>query len=165
MKLPIPYRYGLLAGAVTVIYFLGFYFIDKRLMLNAGVSWGSLGIYVIFMWQACRKGAQMNENFPFREALRTAFAVYVIASVIYYGFYYVLHGLVDPELSVIQRELMIETTRQMSDMLGAGNMEREIQQLENASLEVRPRALLLSLGWSLIGGFLISLIIAAITRR
>ncbi len=165
MKLSIPVRYGLLAGAVTVVYFLIFYFIDRRTMVSAGVHWGSLGIFIVLMWRAVQQQKAVAEHFPFREALRTGFIVYIFGAVSYYLFYYFLYGLIDPELVAIQREMMLETTRTMGAWMGAGDIEAELRKLSEADLTVRPGGLLLSLGRSLIGGFLISLIIAAITRR
>ena len=158
-------NYGILAGVGAVAYFLLFYFINKRLMLSPAVNWGSVAIFILFMVLACRRQGDLQEAFGFKEALRTAFLTYLVADVIYYVFYYVLHGMVDPELAVIQQEMMLETTERLGEMLGSDVLEEDIGKLSREDLEIRPGGLLLSLSWSLIGGFIISLIIAIFTKR
>lgn len=161
----ISVRYGALAGLVTILYFLFFYAIGKRLMLSSGVSWGSFAIFVVFMVMACRQEAKERDAFSFQEALRTAFLVFIVADVIYYLFYYVLHGLIDPELVAIQREMMLETSQWLAENLGAGELQQDIESLGEEDLRISPGSLLLSLSWSLIGGFIISLIIAGVNKR
>lgn len=84
-------RYGLIAGIGTVAYFLLFYFINPRLMFNPWVYWASLGIYLALMWKALLDEKQAaNGPLAFKDSLRTAFYIFVIANFCYYLFYYLL---------------------------------------------------------------------------
>jgi Ca2+/Na+ antiporter len=142
--------YGILTGAGTVLYLLLFYFVDRSLFLNGGVTWSSLIIYLIFMFKAVRevRDAQGGE-LEFREALKPAFTVYFIANVIYYSFLYLMFNFFDPELVELQRE-----------MLEAGGIPTDGQNLE-MSATVTFFAFL----QSLIAGFAFSAAVAAILRR
>jgi len=159
-------KYGAFAGLVTIAYFLLFYAISPRLMLSSWVNWGSLLIYIGFMAMAChQERAELGREYDLKQALRTAFTVYVLASVLYYAFNYLMFNFFDPVLVEIQRELVLENLERMSGVLGEDNVEQMQQQYEKESFELTLSNILLSFAWSLIGGFIISLALAAVMRR
>lgn len=158
-------NYGILAGVGVVAYFLLFYFINQRLMLSPAVNWGSVAIFILFMVAACRREGELRETFSFKEALRTAFLVYVIAALIYYVFYYVMFGLIDTELLVLEREANIEFSQKLAQLLNLGDISQEIETFRQEDLRISFFALTLGFARSIIGGFIISLIIATLTKR
>ncbi len=99
-------RYGLLGGAVVVFYFVLLYIVKTELFLSPLLQWGSLGFYLLFMWQACKVDCASNGAArDFREVLRTPFIVFLLINLCYWVFYYALH-LFDP--SLVQVEMMME---------------------------------------------------------
>lgn len=99
-------RYGLLGGAVVVFYFVLLYFVKPDLFLSPLLQWGSLGFYLVFMWQACKVDCAANGiTRDFREILRTPFIVFLLINLCYWVFYYALH-LFDP--SLVQTEMVLE---------------------------------------------------------
>ena len=85
-----------MAGVGTVAYFLLFYFIDPRNMFMPWVSWSSLLLYIVCMWLGCKAFYQENNgNTSMRLFLREAFAIYVIANIVYYLFYYLMMEFID----------------------------------------------------------------------
>lgn len=159
-------KYGAFAGLGTIAYFLIFYAVSSRLMLNSWVNWGSLVIYIVFMALACQQErSEIGRDYDFKQALRTAFSVYVAASILYYGFNYLMFNAIDPSLVELQRELVLENLERVSGVLGEENIEQMREQYEEESFEVTFSNTLFSFAWSLIGGFIISLALAGVMRR
>ena len=99
-------KYGLLGGAVVVFYFLILYFIKADLFLSPLLQWGSMGFYLLFMWQAAKVDGSLHEApRDFRTILRTPFITFLIINLCYWLFYYALH-LYDPAL--LQTEMAME---------------------------------------------------------
>jgi len=159
-------KYGLLAGGVTILYLLVFYFIDPRIMLSSWVLWSSMVIYVTFMVLACRRRqVERDGKIDFKEALQSAFLVFVVANVAYYLFYYLMFSVFDPGLAAIQREIMLENLENLGSVLDEQQREEMLRNLQEQDLDVRPFDLLLSFGQGLIGGFIIALVIAGLFSR
>ena len=148
-------KYGFLAGVGAVAYILLFYFFSPRLMLSSVVLWSSLAIYLVAMWMAARRALEVgSELTPFREALKAAFTVFVVANLLYYCFYYLLFTVIDPGLIDLQRELLAERLEWI------GN-----PQFQPKDLQVTLGNTFLSYCWSLIGGFLLAALTAALASR
>ena len=159
-------KYGLLAAGLTILYLLAFYLVDPRMMLSSGILWSALIIYVVFMVMACRRRQLRNGGqLTFRDAMQSAFLVYVIANAGYYLFYYLMFNVFDPDLALVQREVMLENIKDMDRFLDEQQREELLRNLEQQDLRIGIWSLLLSFGQGLIGGFIISLIIAAFFSR
>ena len=99
-------RYGLLGALLVLFYFMLLYGIRQELFLSPGLQWASMGIYLLFMWQAAKVDCQAHGlERDFREILRTPFVVFLLINLCYWMFYYALH-LYDPGL--IQTEMALE---------------------------------------------------------
>ena len=159
-------RYGLIAGIGIVAYFLLFYSINARLLFNPWVYWASLGVYLALMWKALQDQQQAGEGpLPFKEGLRTAFLVFVIANLIYYLFYYLLFGLLDPSLVELQKEVMLESLEQSRSLLSEQQREEMLRSLENGELDITPGKVFFTFVRSLISGFVLSAGLAALANR
>lgn len=139
---------GSLAGVLTVGYFLLFYFLDRAYLLNAWVWWGSLIIYLAFMFRV----VQQLDTTAFRQSLQAAFLVFVVANAIFYLFYYLLFSVFDPGLVDLQRELL-----QDNPLWQGGNTE--------VDLSVTLGRVIFSFAYSLIGGFILALLVSAVARK
>lgn len=155
MRQKLAIKYGILAGVGTVAYLLLFYFIDPRIMLRAGVIWSTLIIFLIFMYRATVRAREEAEYFPLQAALRPAFTVYVLATLIYNAFYYILFTWIDPDLIQVQYELMLESPL----------LQDQVKDLSPEDFRVTLGNVALAAGRSIMGGFILSLIMAALLRR
>ncbi|HQU59746.1 MAG: DUF4199 domain-containing protein [Phaeodactylibacter sp.] len=159
-------KYGLIAGIGTVAYFLLFYFISTRLMFSPWVYWASLGIYLALMWKALQDEKQDAAGpLAFKDGLRTAFLIFVIANVCYYLFYYLLFGLIDPDLIALQKTVMLESLQQAGSLLPPEQQQEMRRSLESGALAVTPGSVFFTFVRSLIGGFILSAGMAVVVAR
>lgn len=159
-------KYGLYAGAGTIAYLLLFYFIDPKIMFSPWVSWSSFIIYIAAMVKATMiERDASGGNFPFRAALRPGFGAYVVASLVYFAFNYVMYNYVNTNLPEIQREVMIEQAQIFSKWLNRPNLIEFAEAVNVEALHITISNSLLGFLWSLIGGFFLSAIIALFIKR
>jgi len=146
-------HYGLIAGIATVACFGLFYWIDKQLVINLWLWYGSLIIYIWAMYQASKAQFESKEGqeIPFKTALRAPFLVFVVANAIFYLFYYLLCNYIDPEVVEIQMQRLLES--------------EFAKNLEGKDIDMSFSRLLFQYVQSLIGGFILSLAITGIVRR
>lgn len=162
----IAIQYGLIGGVGVIAYFLAFYFVKPQLMLEPPVQWGSLVVYLLFMFLAARKErlARGDDSMAFREALRPAFLTFVIMSVVYYVFNYILYKM-DPTMLIYEKEVVIRNMRWLGEIM---NQELPADELQKFRAENRPVTIgnsMFGLLRSFIGGFILALPVAAVVRR
>ena len=85
--------------------------------------------------------------------------------MIYYLYYYLLHGVFDPGLEDVQRAVMDETLEARKSMLTEEQYDAFKASLEGDGLKVGFQNTLLTYARSLIGYFLIALGLAALASR
>jgi hypothetical protein len=159
-------KYGLYAGAGTIAYLLLFYYMDPRMMFNTWVQWSYRVIFIAAMVAATlveRRAAE--DGFSFRQAVRPAFGVYVVASLIYLIFFYVMFNYVNTDLPEIQRAVLVEQSQFLAEKLGMVEMQEQMEQIKVEDLQVTFRNSSLDFMWRLIFGFILSAILALILRR
>ncbi len=156
----IAVKYGLFAGLATILYFLGFYYWDKAVMLEPWVSWSSVLFIVVAMVMAIHATRrQAGQKIEFRQALRAAFLTGVIANVAFYVFYYLIMQS-DAELVSILKQ---QTMDFYQSWTSGEQLETMMKSLED--FKVGLSTILLSLARSIIGSFILALLLAAILRR
>ncbi len=159
-------QYGLYAGAGTAVYLLVFYLIDPPLLFHVVVQWSYRLIFIVCMAAAALAARRNAEgSFTFRQAVRPAFGVYVLASLIYLAFFYVMFNYVNPQLPEIQREVLMEQSRWVAQKLGMNEMQDAMEQLKAEDLRVNFRNSTLDFMWRLIFGFILSAIMALFIKR
>lgn len=57
-------RNGLLGGLAVIAYFTVLYVARKELFLNPALQWGSLVIYLLFMYRAARQDGAVHAGMP-----------------------------------------------------------------------------------------------------
>lgn len=157
--------YGIIAGVATIGYYLLFYAIAPRLFFHLGVYWSSFLIPLVAMVWAGRKERQGQEVYPWQIALRTPFAVYAYAALLYYLFYFLFFNYGDPQLADMQADVLLENLEKSRAYLGDREVESLRREIESAPPGLTPGAALLSFARSLLGGFLLSLLIAFALRK
>ncbi len=165
MQNTLAIKYGLIAGVGVVAYFLLFYFANIELFFNPIVNWGVLVVYLGGMVKACADQSKRQPAFPFKDALRTAFLSFAIANVIYYIFNYLLYNVFDPSLVETQKEILVEQMGKMAGQLQLSDLKDQIEEFAKQDFRVTVRNSLMALAQSLVGGFVLSLGVAALMKR
>jgi uncharacterized protein DUF4199 len=143
-------KYGIIAGIGTVLYLLVFYFIDSALILKPLVYWSTLIIAVIGMAAAVSKERSENGGHITRkDAMKTAFLVFVISTLFFNTLVYILFNFVDPGLPEIQKQIMEAAGRDVKDL----------------DFKMTPGKVLFGYAFGLIGGFFISYLVASVMKR
>lgn len=148
MKNKTALLYGLFAGLITILYFILFYTINPRLMLGSLVWWSSLIFFLVAMVMAIKKS---DQTLGLRAALQTAFLVFIVANFLFYTFFYLLFGVFDPELVEVQKEMMKTNPA-------------AAEQLRSKDFSVTLSGTFFNYLYSLIGGFVLALGIAAVMK-
>jgi hypothetical protein len=145
-------KYGLAAGAGTIVLYLLFFWVHPRGLFHPALYWGSTILVLIFVLLAQRAERQQSERYPFRTGLRTGFGVFALATLLFTGFYFVLLNYIDPGLIDLQRSVMQE---RLGDLAGEtpGGIPKEYT---GGDLAFTPARALFSLAQNLIGGFVLA---------
>lgn len=156
--------YGLYTAVGVSAYLLLFWLLNKEWLFNTWLAWAVVLVYVTGMYLGNTKARQTEGSLPFILALRNALGIFTIAAVAYYAVFYTLF-VVDPNLLTIQHEVVLEQFEALKPMLTEEQIEQQSQQLDIKYLKPTPGKMLLNLAYTLMGGFLLSLIISFATRR
>lgn len=141
-------KYGIPAGVGVVAYFLLFYAFSREAMLHYAVWWSSILINIVAMALAVKASA----SFEFKDKLRAAFAVFAASNALFYVFYYILFGVVDPGLIELQYQSLAD-----NPLLG--------ESLNMKDLAITPGRTFFFYCRSLIGGFIMSAAVAGLINR
>lgn len=165
-------RFGLLGGVVVVFYFILLYVIKPDLFLSPLLQWGSMGFYLLFMWQAARvDGAANGFSRDFREILRIPFIAFLLINLCYWLFYYALHlydkGLVLTETGMEINHIKSQIESGLGDPQQANALRERMTELQKsmdapATLPLGPIITRMFIG--ALGGFGLSAGLAAIMR-
>lgn len=166
-------RYGFLGGSVVIFYFALLYVSKQNLFLSPLLQWGSMAVYLFFMWRASLEDCLANGvQRDFREIIRTPFITFLLINLCYWLFYYGLH-LYDP--SLLQAEMTLELDMlkgQLSEGLGdpeqANKFRERIQDLEKLLQTPQPQPLgpvIMRMCVGAVGGFGLAAGVAALVKN
>lgn len=152
-------KYGAITGIATIFYMLAFYLIGQKVMLHHLVFWSTIIIYLIGMFTAVFTARKKVGGIEFKSGLRIAFQTFIVANVFWYIFYYAMLNWIDPELITLQKEMM-EANFQLNQQ-----NEEQLKMLRESNFDFTIRDALFSFAKDAITGFILSLLIAGITRN
>ncbi len=160
-------RYGIYAGLSVVAVFVLLYLVNKDWYFNPFVFWATVGVYLAFGWKALEDERQAaGGKLPFQDGLKVAFLIFVVANLIYYVFHYLLMTVVDPEMPRLQQELALQTLEDWRETLPEDQyLERKKNLQDPNSTAVTLQGAALQYASSLIGYFLLSMIMAGVVSR
>lgn len=163
-------RYGLLGAVAVVFYFAILYYVNRELFLNAGLQWGSMLLYLTFMYQAARQDCALNgSRRDFRMIVRVPFLVFLLINLGYWLFYYAIH-LADNGLIVMELERKIvylqEQMNAATDPVQRNDLIKQINEFKNYQAHpVQPLGpVLAQMTQGALGGFALAAGIAALLR-
>lgn len=149
-------RYGVLAGFLTVGLYIILWLTNKEFVFNPFIWWASLGIYMYFMIRAARELGDGGLK-PYQIVLRDAFGVFVFANAIFYLFYWILITQVDPSLVEVQQQVMVKAYE---------NHGKSIDEQTKITIEAFSFGnTFFRYAYSLLGGFLLSLVSVVLARH
>jgi hypothetical protein len=156
---------SVLAAALVVGYFLLFYILDKKLFMNPAVSWGSMVIYLAFMWKAeTEERTAFGGKIDFKSALRVGFLVFLMANIAYWLFFYGVclfdHEITDnfknQRLSDIQQQI----SRGTGDPQLSNDLRKEADEIRKMGFQIGIGDVLLRLSMGTVGGFFLAAVLA-----
>lgn len=165
-------KYGLLGAVVIVFYFALLYFSKKENFLSPLLQWGSMVMYLFFMYKAAQEDcAEKGTDRDFREIIRTPFTVFLLINLGYWLFYYGLHladpGLIRMEMDMELTGLKAQLTAGLGDPEQANRFRERIQELEKTiqSPVVQPLGPIITrMFMGALGGFGLAAGIAGVLR-
>ena len=165
-------RYGVLGGVTVVFYFALLYFAKKVLFLNPWLQWGSLLLYIVFMYKAALDESALADGpRDFRAVTRTPFLVFLFINLAYWLFFYAIH-LGDKSLIVMELDgniqmLQAQIQSGTGDPVRSNELRLQIAELEK--LKASPAQplgpVLAQMAQGTLGGFAIAAAIAAILKK
>ena len=162
----IPLYYGFIGGFLVTTYYAVLYTINKDLLFNIGLVWAALSIYLFFMvvgvWQQKRLS---GGHYPFKEALSTAFIIFLIINFLYYTFQYFLFNVISPDLVQMQYDLIMENKEQIINMMGTEEGNKYLQELSLDNLKLTPGKAFFGFCQAALGGFFMAVVIAFLFRE
>ncbi|GAB5552431.1 MAG: hypothetical protein Sapg2KO_20220 [Saprospiraceae bacterium] len=160
MNRKISISYGIIAGVATVGYYLLFYFFNRASFFDLYIWWGGILPMIVFMFLGGIAQRKANGGeLTFRTALTTTFLVFMVSSLLFYIFYYILLKYIDPDLLRVQQETALANLERFSN--GKDKDLRPYQEFyEEEDLSIAIRPLVFRYVQSLIGGFILSLLAA-----
>jgi len=161
-KFNISIRYGILVGIVVILYMLAFYFYDPKVLLEPSVFWSTTLLYIVGMFFAAREERKAREFMTFREVLPIAFVTYLVANLFFYDFLYIMFNFVDTSLPDLQLQVSIEAIERYDLENFAEEQIEAIKKTPTTFTLFRAISDYIS---SAIFGFLLSLMIAGVTRN
>jgi hypothetical protein len=164
MSRKISLSYGIIAGVVTIGYYLLLYFTNKEGFFNLYAWWAGLIPMLLFMVLGTLQLRKKLDTLSFSTALQTSFLIFVLSSLLFYIFYYVLLKYLDPEMLAIQQETALKTLERFGQGRG-DDLEPYEEFYREEGLEISLLTVIFRYVQSLIGGFILSLGIAFVLKN
>lgn len=165
MNKRISLTYGLIAGVVTVGYYLLLYLGNRPTFFNLYAWWAGLLPMLAFMILGTfqQRKTQVG-GMTLSSGLQTAFLIFVLSSFLFYVFYYVLLKYIDPDMLRIQQETALANLERFNQGRG-DDMEPYEEYYRESGLQISLGTVIFRYVQSLIGGFILSLGIAFVLKN
>ncbi|MCE2788174.1 MAG: DUF4199 domain-containing protein [Bacteroidota bacterium] len=161
-------KFGFIMGLFNILVQLAIYLIDKALLVSFSIGIITMIINLILVIYPVRLYRKELEGFiSFKEAFIIGLIVFAGSGLITIIFQYLLYNLIDPQLPDYIKEKAIEKTVGLMERFGAGQEEiaKAIEPLEKEDFHQTPSKLGSSYLSNVLIGAVLSLVIAALTRK
>ncbi len=159
-------QYGLLSAVISLLVFIVLYLGGIKLFTSP-VAYFAFLIPIVFAVLACVKEKKQSGGYlDFGKALKIAFGVFVISSLVTTAANYIVLNFVDPEFKQALQQYSLEMTENMMKKFGASQDQID-KAIDKAAKEDGFTIGKMMLGFAMycILWFLFSLIIALIVRK
>ncbi len=159
-------KYGVLGAMALIVATLVLWFISPKALLNWS-SWAGLIIFVYSLYLTGKEAKWRNEGFiSFGDMFKYMFLTSVVFAIIGVLFNHILFNIIDPGLADVQKEMAMEGIEKMRDLMGDSEMVEAMEEsMEAESFALTPMKSLISLVSYIIGGAIVSAIMAAIMKK
>lgn len=126
-------KYGFLGALTLILYLLGVYFVDKKLLTNSLAAYWLplLLIYPALMYKAGMDEIAQNGLKDFRETVRIPFMTFAVANVFFWLCMYGIH-LADPDLVRIELTQQLDFAQgQLKNGMGDPEQMNKVRQQVN----------------------------------
>jgi len=159
-------RYGGFMGIALVLVNLLFYLMS----VNAFFQYAGLVGFVIYIAFMVRAGLDQRKELggymSFAEAFKVTFQSFLVGSLIYWLFYYILFNFIDPSLAEEQKRMAMEAMEKIGSLMGEENFEKMLEAVEEQSFQVTVTSVLTNFLTSLIfPGAIFALIISLFIKK
>ncbi len=157
---------GILLGVISIILTLAFYLISPAMLISYIAMGTSLVIMIALMVKSIKEFKSSNNGYAsFGEALIQGFGTVLIGMFISTIFTYLLYNVIDTGLSDVMMQATIEKIEGMEGMIGEEAVEKIIEDTEAQGMEITVGKLAQTFALSSVLSLIISLIVAAITKK
>lgn len=162
-------RWGLIAGAVSVILTVIYYVIDVGLMVNWKVGLLTFAIYIGFaIYAGIQYRGMVGGYLSFGKAFQHGFVLFAISALVSTAFNIVLYTLIDSELAAKVTDAALAQTESM--LRGFGTPEDAIEKaMEESRVKMADQftafGMIKSYLWMLIGCAVLALITSLFVRK
>ncbi len=160
-------KYGIISGVVIICYHLGVYFWSKEFLISSPFFFSIYLVHVPFMLATGIKERILHDGLiDFKVALKHIFLTFILGMLFYYLIYYSLFNY-DAELI----DLMKQATHDGLDwqkekgFIDEDKYEKFIESMKDADFTVGIWQVITGIPFRIIGGFLLSLVVAAFVKR
>ena len=159
-------RYGGLMGGALVVVNLLFYLIGVNAFFQYAGLVGFL-VYIGFMVKAgMDQRTELGGYMSFGEAFTVTFQAFLVGSLIYWVFYYILFNFIDPSLVEEQKRIAMEAIEKFASFIGEEGYEKMMEEMEKQDFGASIGTVLTSFVTSLIfPGAIFALIISLFIKR
>jgi hypothetical protein len=168
MNTSVIFRFGLLLGLVSIASLLMTYMIDLQWMVSGWNSLVSLVLLVAAMLMACFEDRRiLVGEYPYGRAVITAAATGVVGSLIGIIFTGILYNVIDPDLHVQVKEIMMTKMQASLDSFGMDDAaaEKAMDAFQEREFKQDFRALGTAFLLSILMNFFFGLIVGIFVRR
>lgn len=152
-----PFTTGTIAGVAMIGYNLLLYWIDPIYLFNPLLYWLSWLLPLLFLIPAAMRLYKYNEELTLQSATSWFFRIFLMASLLFYLFYFILHAL-DPSLLEVQRTSIRTYLESHPEWQGKADLDK-------MTPTVTLGIVFFNWVFSLIPGFFISLVLGAFVRK
>lgn len=161
-------KYGIISGLLMAIITFILYAVDPLLMFQLWLNAVYFGIMVVCMVLAVRDyRQQLGGYLSFKQALQPAFVTTIIMALVSSLVTYLLYNFIDPNLSSLLKEWTMEFTYDMMESMNAPEevLEKAMNDLEKEDFTFGIAKISQGMIFSIIAGFILASIVAAIMKR
>ncbi|MDN4166974.1 DUF4199 domain-containing protein [Cytophagales bacterium LB-30] len=160
-------KWGVILGVISLMITLVVYIIDYSLMAKGSFGFAALALSIgIVVYSGILYRREIGGYMSFKDAFLVTFIVLVLSGLIGTVFNMLLFNVIDPELAVNMKEVMLDNTAATMESFGApaDAIDEAIANMEEQEFYT-PAKIATQFGWSLIVFAIIAAIIGLIIKK